>query len=127
MNFLKRLKELENEIKEVLNKDNVKRIGISNSYFEVEFFDKEEKTLKAGSDLKIKKAESDLKIKKAESDLKIKKDYSDTSALDKLYEQPPTKAELDAELEERNRKLREKFSNQGNVIPSDGVVAWAGE
>lgn len=117
MNFLKELKELENEIKEILNKDNVKRIGISNSYFEVEFFDKGEKTLKAGSDLKIKKAESDLKIKK---------DYSDTSALDKLYEQP-TKAELDAELEERNRKLREKFSNQGNVIPSDGVVAWTGE
>ena len=109
MNFLKELKELENEIKEILNKDNVKRIGISNSYFEVEFFDKGEKTLKAGSDLKIKK------------------DYSDTSALDKLYEQPPTKAELDAELEERNRKLREKFSNQGNVIPSDGVVAWTGE
>ena len=109
MNFLKGLKELENEIKEILNKDNVKRIGISNSYFEVEFFDKGEKTLKAGSDLKIKK------------------DYSDTSALDKLYEQPPTKAELDAELEERNRKLREKFSNQGNVMPSDGVVAWAGE
>ena len=109
MNFLKGLKELENEIKEILNKDNVKRIGISNSYFEVEFFDKGEKTLKSGSDLKIKK------------------DYSDTSALDKLYEQPPTKAELDAELEERNRKLREKFSNQGNVMPSDGVVAWAGE
>ena len=109
MNFLKGLKELENEIKEILNKDNVKRIGISNSYFEVEFFGKGEKTLKAGSDLKIKK------------------DYSDTSALDKLYEQPPTKAELDAELEERNRKLREKFSNQGNVMPSDGVVAWAGE
>ena len=109
MNFLKGLKELENEIKEILNKDNVKRIGISNSYFEIEFFDKGEKTLKA------------------ESDLKIKKDYSDTSALDKLYEQPPTKAELDAELEERNRKLREKFSNQGNVIPSDGVVAWTGE
>lgn len=112
MNFLKglkELKELENEIKEILNKDNVKRIGISNSYFEIEFFDKGEKTLKAGSDLKIKK------------------DYSDTSALDKLYEQPPTKAELDAELEERNRKLREKFSNQGNVIPSDGVVAWTGE
>ena len=109
MNFLKGLKELENEIKEILNKDNVKRIGISNSYFEVEFFDKKEKTLKD------------------ESDLKIKKDYSDTSALDKLYEQPPTKAELDAELEERNRKLREKFSNQGNVIPSDGVVAWTGE
>ena len=118
MNFLKGLKELENEIKEILNKDNVKRICISNSYFEVEFFDKKEKILKD---------ESDLKIKKAESDLKIKKDYSDTSALDKLYEQPPTKAELDAELEERNRKLREKFSNQGNVIPSDGVVAWAGE
>ena len=109
MDFLKGLKELENEIKEILNKDNVKRIGISNSYFEVEFFDKGEKTLKAGSDLKIKK------------------DYSDTSALDKLYEQPPTKAELDAELEERNRKFREKFSNQGNVIPSDGVVAWTGE
>lgn len=109
MNFLKGLKELKDEIKEILNKDNVKRIGISNSYFEVEFFDKGEKTLKAGSDLKIKK------------------DYSDTSALDKLYEQPPTKAELDAELEERNRKLREKFSNQGNVIPSDGVVAWTGE
>ena len=112
MNFLKGLKELENEIEKILNKDNVKRIGISDGYFEVE------KTLKAGSDLKIKKAESDLKIKK---------DYSDTSALDKLYEQPPTKAELDAELEERNRKLREKFSNQGNVIPSDGVVAWTGE
>lgn len=109
MNFLKGLKELKDELGEILNKDNVKRIGISNSYFEVEFFDKGEKTLKAGSDLKIKK------------------DYSDTSALDKLYEQPPTKAELDAELEERNRKLREKFSNQGNVIPSDGVVAWTGE
>ena len=109
MNFLKGLKELENEIEKILNKDNVKRIGISDGYFEVEFFDKGEKTLKAVSDLKIKK------------------DYSDTSALDKLYEQPPTKAELDAELEERNRKLREKFSNQGNVIPSDGVVAWTGE
>ena len=109
MNFLKELKGLKDELGEILNKDNVKRIGISNSYFEVEFFDKGEKTLKAGSDLKIKK------------------DYSDTSALDKLYEQPPTKAELDAELEERNRKLREKFSSQGNVIPSDCVVAWAGE
>lgn len=109
MDFLKELKELKDELGEILKKDNVKRIGISNSYFEVEFFDKGEKTLKAGSDLKIKK------------------DYSDTSALDKLYEQPPTKAELDAELEERNRKLREKFSNQGNVMPSDGVVAWAGE
>lgn len=118
MNFLKELKELKDELGEILKKDNVKRIGISNSYFEIEFFDKGEKTLKAGNDLKIKKAESDLKIKK---------DYSDTSALDKLYEQPPTKAELDAELEERNRKLREKFSNQGNVIPSDGVVAWTGE
>lgn len=61
MNFLKGLKD---ELGEILNKDNVKRIGISNSYFEVEFFDKGEKTLKAGSDLKIKKAESDLKIKK---------------------------------------------------------------
>ena len=109
MNFLKELKELKDELGEILKKDNVKRIGISNSYFEVEFFEKGEKTLKAGSDLKIKK------------------DYSDTSALDKLYEQPPTKAELDAELEERNRKLREKFSNQGNVMPSDGVVACAGE
>ena len=118
MNFLKGLKELENEIKEVLNKDNVKRICISNSYFEVEFFDKKEKTLKD---------ESDLKIKKTGSDLKIKKDYNDTSALDKLYEQPPTKAELDAELEERNRKLREKFSNQGNVMPNDGVAVWTGE
>lgn len=118
MNFLKELKD---ELGEILKKDNVKRIGISNSYFEVEFFDKfdkKEKTLKA---------ESDSKIKKAGSDLKTKKDYSDTSALDKLYEQPPTQAELDAELEERNRKLREKFSSQGNVIPSDGVVAWAGE
>ena len=112
MNFLKGLKELENEIKEILNKDNVKRIGISNSYFEVEFFDKFDKKEKTLKD---------------ESDLKIKKDHNDTSALDKLYEQPPTQAELDAELEERNRKLREKFSNQGNVIPSDGVVAWAGE
>lgn len=118
MNFLKELKELEYVIEEVLNKDNVKRIGISNSYFEVEFFDKKEKALKD---------ESDLKIKKTESDLKIKKNYSDISALDKLYEQTPTKAELDAELEERNRKLREKFSSQGNVIPSDGVVSWAGE
>ena len=118
MNFLKELKELKDELGEILKKDNVKRIGISDGYFEVEFFDKKEKTLKA---------ESDLKIKKPESELKLKKDYSDTSALDKLYEQTPTKTELDAELEERNRKLREKFSNQGNVIPSDGVVAWAGE
>ena len=112
MNFLKELKELKDELGEILKKDNVKRIGISNSYFEVEFFDKfdkKEKTLKA------------------ESDLKIKKEHNDTSALDKLYEQTPTKTELDAELEERNRKLREKFSSQGNVIPSDGVVAWAGE
>lgn len=112
MNFLKELKELKelkDELGKILKKDNVKRICISNSYFEVEFFDKKEKTPKAGSDLKIKK------------------DYSDTSALDKLYEQPPTKAELDAELEERNRKLREKFSNQGNVIPSDGVAVWTGE
>ena len=118
MNFLKELKELENEIKEVLNKDNVKRIGISNSYFEVEFFDKKKE---------IKFFDKKEKTLKSESDLKIKKDHNDTSALDKLYEQPPTQAELDAELEERNRKLREKFSSQGNVIPSDGVVAWAGE
>ena len=122
MSFLKELKELGDEIKEVLKKDNVKRIGISNCYFEVEFFDKDKKEKE-----KTPKDESDLKIKKAGSELKLKKDYSDTSALDKLYEQPPTKAELDAELEERNRKLREKFSNQGNVIPSDRVVAWTGE
>lgn len=106
MNFLKELKD---ELGEILKKDSVKRISISDSYFEVEFFDKKEKTLKAGGDLKLKK------------------DYSDTSALDKLYEQPPTQAELDAELEERNRKLREKFSNQGNVMPSDGVAVWTGE
>ena len=106
MNFLKELKD---GFGEVLKKDNVKRISISDSYFEVEFFDKKEKTLKA------------------ENNVKLKKDYSDTSALDKLYEQPPTKAELDAELEERNRKLREKFSNQGNVIPSGGVAVWTGE
>ena len=118
MNFLKELKELENEIKEILKKDNVKRIGISNSYFEVEFFDKEKK---------VELLDKKEKTLKSESDLKIKKDHNDTSALDKLYEQPPTQAELDAELEERNRKLREKFSSQGNVIPSDGVVAWAGE
>ena len=62
MNFLK---ELENEIKEILNKDNVKRIGISNSYFEIEFFDKGEKTLKAGSDLKIKKEQLDCSFIKA--------------------------------------------------------------
>ena len=103
------LKEIKDELKEILKKDNISKIYISNSYFEVGFFDKKEKTLKAGSDLKIKK------------------DYNNTSALDKFYEQPPTQAELDAELEERNRKLREKFSNQGNVMPSDGVVAWAGE
>ena len=106
MNFLKELKD---ELEEILKKDNISKISISNNYFDVEFFDKKEKTLKA------------------ESDLKIKKDYSDTSALDKLYEQPPTKAELDAELEERNRKLRERFSNQGNVMPSDGVAVWTGE
>ena len=46
MNFLKGLKELKDEIKEILNKDNVKRIGISNSNFEVEFFDKGEKNIK---------------------------------------------------------------------------------
>lgn len=106
MNFLKELKD---GFGEVLKKDNVKRISISDSYFEVEFFDKKEKTLKV------------------RSDLKLNKDYSDTNALDKLYEQPPTKAELDAELEERNRKLRERFSNQGNVMPSDGVAVWTGE
>ena len=106
MNFLKELKD---ELEEILKKDNISKISISNNYFDVEFFDKKEKTLKAGSDLKIKK------------------DYNDTSALDKLYEQPPTQAELDAELEERNRKLREKFSNQGNVMPSDGVAVWTGE
>ena len=118
MNFLKELKELKDELGEILKKDNVKRIGISNSYFEVEFFDKEKE---------VKLFDKKEKTLKTRSDLKIKKDYSDTSALDKLYEQPPTQAELDAELEERNRKLREKFSNQGNVIPSDGVVAWTGE
>lgn len=106
MNFLKELKD---ELEEILKKDNISKISISNNYFDVEFFDKKEKTLKAGNDLKIKK------------------DYNDTSALDKLYEQPPTKAELDAELKERNLKLREKFSNQGNVMPNDGVAVWTGE
>lgn len=103
------LKELKDELGEILKKDNISKISISDNYFEVEFFDKKEKTLKAGNDLKIKK------------------DYNDTSALDKLYEQPPTQAELDAELKERNRKLREKFSNQRNVMPSDGVAVWTGE
>lgn len=106
MNFLK---ELENEIKEILKKDNISKISISNNYFDVEFFDKESE------------------LSETENNAKLKKDYSDTSALDKLYEQPPTKAELDAELEERNRKLRERFSNQGNVMPSDGVAVWTGE
>ena len=44
MNFLKELKDV---FEEISKKDNVKRISISNSYFEVEFFDKKEKTLKS--------------------------------------------------------------------------------
>lgn len=103
------LKELKDEIKEILKRDNISKISISNNYFDVEFFDKKEEPPKTGSNVKPKK------------------DYSDTSALDKLYEQPPTQAEIDAELEERNRKLREKFNNQGNVIPTDGVAAWSGD
>lgn len=106
MNFLKELKD---ELEEILKKDNISKISISNNYFDVEFFDKESE------------------LSETENNAKLKKNYSDTSALDKLYEQPPTKAELDAELEERNRKLREKFSNQGNVMPSDGVAVWTGE
>ena len=106
MNFLKELKD---ELEEILKKDNISKISISNNYFDVEFFDKESE------------------LSETENNAKLKKDYSDTSALDKLYEQPPTKAELDAELEERNRKLRERFSNQGNVMPSDGVAVWTGE
>lgn len=101
------LKEIKDEIKEVLKKDNISKISISNSYFDVEFFEKEPP--------------------KTGGNVRSKKDYNDTSALDKLYESPPSQAELDAELEERNRKLREKFNNQGNVKPTDGVAIWTGE
>ena len=101
MNYLKELKD---EIKEVLAKDNLANIVISNTGFSAAFY---EKPVKA-------------EIKKT----KIK---AEPSALDKLYESPPSQEAIEAELEKRNRKLREKFNNQGNVIPTDGVAAWAGD
>ena len=101
MNYLKELKD---EIKEVLAKDNLAKIVISNGGFAATFFEKPEKVEKC-----------DIK-KKASS-----------SALDKLYEQPPSQEAIEAELEERNRKLREKFNSQGNVAPSEGIAAWSGE
>lgn len=110
MNCLKELKdELKEIIKEILKKDNVSKINISDNYFEVEFFEKKPTPPKTGGNVRPKK------------------DYNDTSALDKLYETSPSQEEIEAELEERNRKLREKFNNQGNVKPSDGVSIWTGE
>ena len=96
------LKELKDEIKEILKREDIQKISVSDHCFYVEFFDKD-KTVKQ------------------------KKTKNDTSALDKLYEQPISQEDIDAELEERNRKLRENFANQGNVAPSDGVAVWTGE
>lgn len=104
MNYLKELKD---EIKEVLAKDNLANIVISNTGFSAAFYEKVEKPVKA--------------------ETKKTKAKAETSALDKLYESPPSQEDIEAELEERNRKLREKFNNQGNVIPTDGVAAWAGD
>lgn len=98
MNYLKELKD---EIKEVLAKDNLANIIINNDGFSATFYEKNEKP---------------KKTKKA-----------DTSALDKLYEQPMSQDQIEAETEERNRKLREKFANQGNVVPTEGVAVWTGE
>ena len=103
MNYLKELKD---EIKEVLAKDNLAEISIDKYGFRASFYEKVEKPAK-------------VETKKA-------KTKTEPSALDKLYESPPSQEAIEAELEERNRKLREKFNNQGNVIPTDGVAACAG-
>lgn len=103
------LKELKDEIKEILKREDIQKISVSDHCFYAEFFDKKPEPPKTGSNVKPKK------------------DYSDTSALDKLYEQKITQEDIDAELEERNRKLRENFASQGNVAPSDGVAVWTGE
>lgn len=89
------LEELKDEIKAILAKDNLAKIVISNDNFEATFFEKVAKT------------------------------KTEVSALDKLYESPPSQEAIKAELEERNKKLREKFSNQGNVMPTSGVATWS--
>ena len=60
--------------------------------------------------------------------MQVKKEVKTYDALDAMYSQPKTEEQIAKETEERNRKLKEKFNNQGNVIPNGGqVAAWTGE
>lgn len=48
----------------------------------------------------------------------VVKSKSDFSALDALYSQQTTEEQIAKETEERNRKLKERFENTGNIEPA---------
>lgn len=50
------------------------------------------------------------------------KKKQDFSAVDALYNNPPSEEEIAKETEERNKRLKEKFSSVGNVQPT----IWTG-
>lgn len=56
----------------------------------------------------------------------VVKPKADYSAVDAMYE-PKTEDQIAKETEERNKKLKERFNNTGNVLPANGAVAaWDG-
>ena len=98
------MKLTEEIINKLLELKNVKELHVYKDSFNIEFFNPREEE----------------SVVQEEVVAKSKKDFN---ALDAMYNNPITEEDIAKEEEERNRKLREKFNNTGNVISGDSAAA----
>ena len=103
------MKLTEEIINKLLELKNVKELHVYNDSFNIEFFEPREEEPAVQEEVVAKP--------------KVAKPKKDFNALDAMYNNPITEEDIAKEEEERNRKLREKFNNTGNVISGDSAAA----
>lgn len=103
------MKLTEEIINKLLELKNVKELHVYNDSFNIEFFEPREEEPAVQEEVVVKP--------------KVAKPKKDFNALDAMYNNPITEEDIAKEEEERNRKLREKFNNTGNVISGDSAAA----
>lgn len=103
------MKLTEEIINKLLELKNVKELHVYNDSFNIEFFGPSEEEPVVQEEVVAKP--------------KVVKPKKDFNALDAMYNNPITEEDIAKEEEERNRKLREKFNNTGNVISGDSAAA----
>ena len=108
------MKLTEEIINKLLELKNVKELHVYNDSFNIEFFEPREEEPAVQEEVVAKPKVAKPKVAKP------KKDFN---ALDAMYNNPITEEDIAKEEEERNRKLREKFNNTGNVISGDSAAA----